>query len=361
VRRFLFLFFLSLLSPILAQPYVVGIHFDQGDWSTPGFNQDVWDGVTAATRDLTDSTFDILLFRNRLNSQGQLQDLPSDIDMMIVAGSTQQTFAQAASTALPNTHILLIDAVVDTSNVTSVLFREYEVSYLLGFLAGNLTQTGTVGFIGETRNAKTLANASTFNQGVMAACADCVVLSDYVEEVNNPDKAGQLAATQQSKGVDIFFAPAEGSSQGVIDYVNKTMCFMPNTKRSSPLTAKLTSISTTLAYTAKCQNAIPIFFIGDNMYQPATGDTDNNPETLNHGISAIRKRADRLAYQALADSAQGRTIFGTRVVGLNEDAIEIAINSYNQGLIPEELIVKLEELKNQIISGDIILTLPEPQ
>lgn len=357
----MFFFFLSWFSPIVAQPYVVGIHFDQGDWNTPGFNQDVWDGVNAATRDFTESVFDILLFRNRLDKNGQLLSLPSDLNLMIVAGSSQRTFAQAASAALPDTHILLIDAVVDSPNVTSVLFKEYEVSYLLGYLAGSLTQTGTLGFIGETQDAKTLANASTFNQGVKATCAGCVVLSDYVDEVNNPDKAGQLAASQHAKGADIFFAPAEGSSQGVIDYVNKTMCFVPNTKRSSPLTAKLTSISTTLAYTAKCQNAIPIFFIGDNMYQPATGDTDNNPETLNHGISAIRKRSDRLAYQALADSAQGRTIFGTRVVGLNEGAIEIAINSYNQGLIPEKLIVKLEELKNQIISGDIILTLPEPQ
>jgi basic membrane protein A and related proteins len=263
---------------------------------------------------------------------------------------------------LPNTHILLIDGVVDdATNVTSVLFREYEVSYLLGYLAGTLTQTGTLGFIGETPSAKTLANASTFNQGVKAACSDCVVMRSYVEEINNPDKAAQLAATQQAKGADIFFAPAEGSSRGVIDYVNKTMCFTPNTKRTSPLTTTLTSIPTMLAYTAKCQNAIPMFFIGDNMYQPITGDNDTDPETLNHGLTSIRKRADRLAYQALADSTKGRIIFGTRVVGLNEGAIEVAMNSYNQSLIPEALIVKLEELKNQIISGEIILTLPAPQ
>jgi hypothetical protein len=90
VKRYLWLFFLFLFSPILAQPYVVGIHFDKGDWSTPGFNQDIWDGVSAATRDLTESSFDILLFRNRLDSQGQLQSLPSDLDMMILAGSEQQ-------------------------------------------------------------------------------------------------------------------------------------------------------------------------------------------------------------------------------------------------------------------------------
>ncbi len=358
-RHLLFLFLLFfLLSPTLAQPIVVGIHFDQGDWNTPGFNQDVWDGVSAATRDLTSTTFDRLLFQNRLNADGQLSSLPQDLDLIIAAGSAQLPFVQAASASLPNSHILLIDAVLEAPNVNSILFREYEVSYLLGYLAGSLTQTGTVGFIAETQDAKTLANASTYIQGVKAACSDCVVVSDYIEESNNPEKASALAASQQLKGVDIFFSPAEDSSAGVVEYVNKTMCFIPTQQRSSLLTTQLSGVSTSLPYTANCQNAIPLFFIGDGNNQPAVGDNDNNPQTLNHGLSAIRKRADRLAYQALSDIASGRFVFGTRVVGLRDNAIEYALNQYNQDLIPEELIIKLEDLKAQIISGEIILTLP---
>jgi basic membrane protein A len=364
VRRFLFVccFFIFLCSLALAQPFVVGIHYDRGDWSTPGFNQDVWDGVSAATRDLSENNIEVLLSQNRLGADGQLQSMPTDLDLIIAAGATQLAFAQAASKALPETHILLIDAVIDEApNVNSIVFREYEVSYLLGYLAGTLTQTGILGFIGETQDSITLANLSTYTQGVNAACSECTVLSDYTQEPNRPEVAYSLAAGQQTKGVDIFFSPARGSSAGVVNYVNTIMCSMPNQKRASPITNQLSTIATSLSYTVSCQNAIPLFFIGDNNSQPVVGDSDNDPKTLNHGLSAIRKRADRLAYQALNDSIIGRLTFGTRVVGLSDGAIEYALNPYNQSLIPEELVTKLEEIKTQIISGEIILNLPITQ
>jgi basic membrane protein A and related proteins len=359
VRRCLYvlvIFLLSISTLALAQPFVVGIHFDSGDWSDPGFNQDLWEGVNAAVRDLSENTFDILLFQHRLDASGKLT-LPQDLDLIIAAGSIQLPFVQAAASSLPDTHILLLDAALEAPNVNSILFKEYEVSYVLGYLAGSLTQTGTLGFIGEMQDQKTLANASTYSQGVSAACPDCKVLNDY-SELNQPDKAKELAASQHLRGADIFFAPAGGSTPGVIDYINKTMCFTPTTMRPSPLTAQLSSVSTSLLYTANCQNAIPLFFIGNDNYQPQVGDFDNDPKTLNQALSAIHKRVDRLAYQTLVDSVNGRSVFGTRIVGLADGVIDYALNDYNRELIPKELIDQLESIKAQIISGEIILTLP---
>ena len=357
-RRFLFYILFLFATSSLAQPFVVGIHFDQGDWSDPGFNQDLWEGVNAATKDLSENTIDVLLFRQRMDANGQLTSLPGDLDLIIVAGVNQLPFVQAVASSLPNTHILLLDAVLEAPNVNSILFKEYEVSYILGYLAGSLTQTGVLGFIGEMQDQKTLANASTYTQGVSAACPDCTVATDYLGEINNPDKANALAATQQLKGVDIFFAPAGGSSIGVINYVNTTMCIIPTTLRPSALTAQLSSVSTSLAYTAKCQNAVPLFFIGNDNDQPHVGDGDKDPTTLNHALSAIHKRLDRLAYQALLDNVNGRSDFGTKILGLADGSIDYALNDYNRDLIPEELMDQLEVIKAQIISGEIILTLP---
>jgi basic membrane protein A and related proteins len=349
---------ISLGMMSIAQPFVVGINFDQGDWSDPGFNKDVWEGVNAATRDLSESTIETLLFQHRIDANGKLTALPEDIDLIIAAGSAQLPFVQAAASSLPNTHILLIDAAIEAPNVNSILFKEYEISYVLGYLAGTMTQTGTVGFIGEMPDQKALATAGSYNQGVVAACAECRVLSDYVGEANQPEKATALASAQQLNDADIFFAPAGGSSTGVIDFINKTMCFVPTTLRPSPLTAQLSSVSTSLQYTANCQNAVPLFFIGDNNNQPHVGDIDNDPTTLNHALSAIHKRVDRLAYQALVDSVNGRSVFGTRIVGLADGAIDYALNDYNKALISQDIIDKLESVKAQILSGEIILSLP---
>ena len=48
----------------------------------------------------------------------------------------------------PDTHFVIIDAVVDQPNVRSIVFNEHEGSYLVGMLAAMASKTGKVGFVG---------------------------------------------------------------------------------------------------------------------------------------------------------------------------------------------------------------------
>ncbi len=45
-------------------------------------------------------------------------------------------------------HFAIIDSVVDLPNVASITFKEQEGSFLMGVIAGKMTKTNKIGFIG---------------------------------------------------------------------------------------------------------------------------------------------------------------------------------------------------------------------
>jgi basic membrane protein A len=111
------------------------------------------------------------------------------------------------------------------------------------------------------------------------------------------------------------------------------------------------------AYTARCgAGTIPVFFIGVDSNQNFLGDTDNNPATLNHGLTSMLKRVDVAAYNAVFDVVNGTFTGGTQSLGLAEDGVGFALDEFNTALIPESLVAQLEEIRQRIIGGEIKVT-----
>ncbi|MFS8875252.1 hypothetical protein [Synechococcus sp. R5-13] len=49
----------------------------------------------------------------------------------------------------------------------------------------------------------------------------------------------------------------------------------------------------------------PLFFIGVDANQNYLGDTDNNPATLNHGLTSMLKRVDMATYEVIRSVVEG--------------------------------------------------------
>lgn len=360
------LIILALLAPsALAQDYVVSITFDGGGWFDNSFNEGTWNGLTRAVRELSEEhDVDVLIFNGTPETtvEGQTKIAASGADLMVAAGFLQAAAVETVSTNFPDVKFVLIDAVVDNPNVRSVLFKEHEGSYLVGYLAGTMSQTGVVGFVGGMDVPLIRAFDLGYQEGVKAACPDCKVISDYVGTTpaawNDPAKAKELAAAQQAQGADIIYAAAGGSGTGVINFVNETMCYDPGdlNMRQTPLTAQLETMPVSDAYSANCTGKQPLFFIGVDSNQNYLGDTDNNPETLNHGLTSMLKRVDVAAYDAVTDVVNGSFTGGLRNLGLAENGVGYAVDEYNKALIPQALIEELEAVKSRIISGELVVT-----
>lgn len=362
MRKIALLTIALFLGSVFAQDYVFGINFDAGGKFDGSFNEGTFRGLDRAIGDLENQEsleIDLLEFEGTpdTSAQGLRQMSLQGAELIVAPGFAQADAIAAVSAEFPNTSYVLIDAVVEAPNVRSVVFKEHEGSFLVGYIAGTLTQTGVVGFVGGMDIPLIRNFDFGYQQGVTAACPDCTVVSNYVGTTpsawNDPARAKELATSQRAQGADIIYAAAGASGNGVIDFVNQTMCYTPSgTLRDSPLAAVLPTIDKPTAYAAQCgAGSQPLFFIGVDSNQNPFGDTDNDPSTLNFGLTSMLKRVDVAAYNAAFDVVNEEFTAGFQSLGLAEDGVGYAVDEYNEALLPAAVIDEVEAIRQQIVDG----------
>ena len=349
-----------------AQDYVFGITFDAGGKFDGSFNEGTWRGMERAIAEL-DAEFgleiDLLEFEGTPDtSAGGMRTIAAaGAELIVAPGFLQADAIAAVGAEFPDTAFVLIDDVREGPNIRSVVFKEHEGSFLVGYIAGTMSQTGVVGFVGGMDIPLIRAFNLGFEEGVLYACPNCTVISNYVGVTptawNDPARAKELATAQQAQGADIIYAAAGASGNGVIDFVKETMCYRPTSPlRETPLAAQVAQIEPHAAYAAACEGAQPLFFIGVDSNQNPFGDTDGNPATLNHGLTSMLKRVDVASYNAVMDVVNGTFEPGTMVLGLAEEGVGFALDEYNEALIPSSLLVELEVIRDMIVSGQLVVT-----
>ncbi|MEJ1154792.1 BMP family ABC transporter substrate-binding protein [Microbacterium marmarense] len=101
-------------------------------------------------------------------------------------------------------------------NVQAFAINVHESSFLGGYVAGSLTETKKVGAVLGIDNPGLNQFFYGFEQGVLAACADCVVTPTYLNgEFADPSVGQEAALALYQDGNDIVFAVAGLSGQGV--------------------------------------------------------------------------------------------------------------------------------------------------
>ncbi len=367
--RFIFTIFCALnLGAVFSLDFVMGINFDAGGKFDQSFNQGTWEGFNLAIEELLEE-YDIeaLEFEGTPDtfSQGLRTMANEGTDLIVAPGFSQADAIQSISAEFPDTSFVIIDGVAENDNVRSVLFREQEGSFLVGYIAGKLSQTGVVGFVGGMDIPLIRKFGLGYEEGVKYACADCQIIQNFTGVTpaawNDPAKAKELATLQHSQGADIIYAAAGASGKGVIDFANETMCYDPESLDLAPRNTLLTNAATLAlkseAYAKECTEGMqPIFYIGVDSNQNRFGDTDSNPLTLNHGLTSMLKRVDVAAYNAVQDVVNDEFTGGVQSLGLAEDGVGYALDAYNIVLMPKELIAELEGITAAIIAGEIEVT-----
>ena len=353
------------LTFAFAQDLVFGITFDAGGKFDGSFNEGTFRGLERAIADLgaqKNLEIDLLEFEGtpETSAQGLRQIAAAGVELVISPGFLQADAVAAVSAEHPDTNFVLIDSVVDAPNVRSVMFKEHEGSFLVGVIAGTLSQTGVVGFVGGMDIPLIRAFDSGFQQGVAFACPDCTVISNYVGVTptawNDPARAKELAGAQRAQGADIIYAAAGASGNGVIDFVKEARCFTGAT-RTTALTEALANVPVYAGYEGTCgADSQPLFFIGVDSNQNPFGDTDGDPATLNHGLTSMLKRVDVAAYDAAFDVANDTFTAGTVVLGLAENGVGYAVDAYNEPLLGLALQDDLAAITARIVAGEIVVT-----
>ena len=245
------------------------------------------------------------------------------VSLSVGVGFMLENAVETAARRNPDMHFLLVDSPLLSAqgepftlpNVRTVVFREEEGCYLVGALAGLVTKTGTVGFVGGMEIPLVKRFEAGFRAGVAATNPKARVVANYTGSFTNFALGKQVGQDLLTKGSDVLFAAAGVDGLGAIQAVKEAN-----------------------------DEGKPVFVIG----------VDSDPSHLapKAVLSAVVKRVDLVVYDAVKDQLQGHFSGGNQSLGLKEGGIGYAPVRLD---IPtkDETLKKLEELKEKIISGEI--------
>jgi basic membrane protein A and related proteins len=213
-------------------------------------------------------------------------------ELVVAVGFMMEAATRRVARGNPHAKFLLIDSpVLDETgrpitlpNVRAVVFREHEGSFLAGALAGELTRTGKVGFVGGMQLPLIQKFEVGFRAGLRAvnAAAARDVLVAYTGTFDDERKGVEVGRDLYQRGCDIVFHAAGLDGLGVI----------------------------------KAAEQAGRLVIGV--------DSDQSHVAPHNVLTSMVKRADLVVYEAVRDAVQGKFTGGDVVLGLGDGALGLA-------------------------------------
>jgi len=246
--------------------------------------------------------------------------------VMAVGYLWTDTITQAAA-AYPDTHFLLIDAVVEADNVHNITFAEEQGSFLVGVAAALQSESGQLGFVGGVDNALIQKFEAGFIAGAQCVNPDIEVLVQYVSDdpqigFNDPARGKEIGAAMYDAGADVVYAAAGPTGTGVLEA------------------------------TSEAGEPGEVWTIGVDSDLYGQVDADLQPYVL----TSMLKRVDNAVYNTIENEVNGTFAPGAEVYDLSVDGVGYSTSG---GFI-DEYVPTIDGLAALIADGTIVVpTAPE--
>jgi basic membrane protein A and related proteins len=215
------------------------------------------------------------------------------------------------------------------ANAAGYKFAEQEGSYLVGYIAGQTTKTGKVGFIGGVEIDLIKKFEAGFEAGAKAgakaAKKKITITQKYASQP--PDFSGftdvpkgkAIAAAMYKSGIDVIYVAAGSTGNGAFIAA----------KESGKKPGKIWAIG-----------------VDSDQYQ--TISVANGRDYI---LTSMLKKVDVAAYEAIKAYVNGKPATGTSVLGLKEGGVDF---STTNKALTASLTAKVNKVKADIISGAVV-------
>lgn len=212
-------------KPVPATPTFnkIGIILGTGGLGDKSFNDIAYAGAVRA-RDELGIVFDYAEPKAISEYEGFQTNFAKtgEYALIVCVGFDQADALNKTAAAYPNQNFAIVDMVVDRPNVASLLFKANEGSFLTGVVAGMLTQTGKVGFVGGMDIPLIRDFFVGYEAGVQWANPSATVLDPvFVGGWGDPTKGKELAISLIGLGADAIFAAAGKSGLGALEGIHE--------------------------------------------------------------------------------------------------------------------------------------------
>lgn len=202
----------------------MGMVTDTGGVNDQSFNQSAWAGMQAFNNTYPDVTVNYLESKQETDYETNLDKMAdSGNDLIWGIGFAMADALLNAAKRNPDVHYAIIDNAYDETpkNVTGVMFRAQESSFVVGYIAGKTTKTNKVGFVGGMSSIIIDQFQYGYQAGVDYAAAELgkkiETKVQYAESFSDSAKGKAIGTKMFSDGCDIIFHAAGGSGVGVIE------------------------------------------------------------------------------------------------------------------------------------------------
>ena len=203
--------------------FKVGMITDTGGVNDESFNQSAWKGFQDAQAKFGKDKIEIKYLESKQDADYAPNIdtfIDEEMDLIVGVGFKLEPAITEASKNYPEQQFALIDAVCEgeqPENVTSLLFEDNASAYLTGLIAGRMTDTGKVGFIGGYESPVISKFDYGFRAGVEAANPNAEVMVQYANSFTDSALGKSIANQMHSKNVDIVFTCAGAVGIGAIE------------------------------------------------------------------------------------------------------------------------------------------------
>jgi basic membrane protein A len=326
----------GVMSSAVQAQLKVGVVYDIGGKGDQSFNDSAFRGIEWAVKDFGIQYVEAEPGADADRETGLRTIASQGFDLVVGVGFLFTDAISAVADDFPDTKFAIVDGFIEgKANVSSLLFREQDGSFLVGIIAGMKAKADgkdTVGFVGGMDIPLIHRFEAGYKAGLQYVYPECKILSDYAgstpQAFADPVKGKELALAQIDKGAYVIYHASGLTGAGV---------FEAGKERK-------------------------VFVIGVDSNQNHLGHVDDTGEDF--GLTSMLKQVDVAVYLTIKDLKDGKFQAGPRTFGL-ADTVQIgdtlyhgvyyAVDDYNQKYITKEMTDKIAEAEKKIIAGEIVV------
>ncbi len=241
-------------------------------------------------------------------------------DVIITGSWTAVDAMVEAMEEYPDQKFILFDEGYDFSsgkgeNLYNLLFKQNEVSFLVGACAELLSETGTICFLGGMEGNVINDFLVGYIQGAKEVNDDAKVAVSFVGNYEDSAKGKDLSLAMFNAGADVGFNVAGAAGMGILE-------------------------------AAKEDNKLAFGVDSDQ--------AGLNPDLADFIPTSALKNVGAGLSRAIKLDMQGKLSYGSaETLGFAENGVELLDDAHYQEMVPEEIRTQVAELQEKIASGEI--------
>jgi basic membrane protein A len=299
----------------------VGLVFDVGGRGDKSFNDASYEGLLRAERELGVAA-EVLEPASSEDREAAMRLFAArGFDMVVGVGFIFSSDIGRVARDFPRVKFTCVDYAPPPegppANVAGLAFHEEQGSFLVGAVAGSMTATRHVGFVGGMQTPLIHRFEAGYRAGVLAVCADCTVHAAYAgttpDAFKDPATGKAIAIAEIAAGADVLYHAAGATGHGVFEAAHDAG-----------------------------RMAIGV-------------DADQYTEMPDTIITSMVKRADVAVFDTIRAAALGTFDGGMHVFGIADGAVDYVHAGPHAARLPASVIAHVEALRRSIASGALVV------